>query len=132
MSFRLLVVEDDADVRRVIVRALRQSGIRLEAVHEAGDGAAGLRLLREHNIDFVLADLDMPVMSGPKMVEEMRRDPDLEKIPVVFISGEEDEARAGRSLRQTAGFIHKPFTAQKLAETVMNMIADAKNPLGDE
>jgi len=123
MSFNILVVEDENDVRKAIIKALRRSGLQLTEVFEADSGEKGLQIISEQNIDFVLVDLYLPGLNGEEMVKRMRIDPDTQKLPVVFISGENREDRIQMLLKKGSGFISKPFQPEILGETIINMIS---------
>jgi two-component system chemotaxis response regulator CheY len=60
----VLIVDDSAVMRAMILKTLRLSGLSLGAAHQAGDGSTALRLLSEHQIDLALLDLSMPGMRG--------------------------------------------------------------------
>src|SRR5262245_62580032 len=81
----LLVVEDDAGVREVVLEILREAGYRAVAV---GDGRRALDFLREHELPgLVLLDMVMPGMDGWEFLAEQRRDPRLAEVPVVAMTG---------------------------------------------
>lgn len=69
----ILVIDDDAGIRRLAALTLSRAG---HAVIEAGDGLAGLRLLREKRPDVVLVDIFMPEMDGIEFIREMAERPD--------------------------------------------------------
>lgn len=109
----VLLVEDEASVRKVVREILRARGY---SVLEAPDGVEGLAVAEAHEgtIDLVLSDVMMPNMRGPQMVEKMRESrPD---ISVVFMSGYSDERALGDLVqRGEAVLVRKPFTPQTLA-----------------
>ena len=80
---RLLVVEDDPDLRSRLCRSLRQQGWE---VIESGDGAEALELIRERQPDLVLLDLLLPTLDGFEIVEEMMKDSQMRLIPVVVMT----------------------------------------------
>ena len=123
MAFNILVVDDDPVVRKVIIRALSASGLRLVEVYEAGDGKEALRLINEHEIDFALVDLHMPVMDGKELMEKLKNDPDMDKLPLIFISGEHDPGQLDPLERRSYGFIQKPFKPETLGEKIVNLLS---------
>jgi two-component system, cell cycle response regulator len=89
----VLVVDDSTAIRRILRRALEGGGHR---VVEAGDGKEGLQVCRTERPDLVLLDVDMPVMDGLTTLQEMKMDPLLVHVPVLFLTartGGEDLAR---------------------------------------
>jgi CheY-like chemotaxis protein len=103
---RILIVEDDADLREALSDVLRDEGY---AVTSAADGQEALdRLRREGRPSLILLDLTMPVMNGWQFRNEQRRDPDLSEIPVVVLSAGEYLAEQMSSL-EIDDFIRKPI-----------------------
>ncbi len=118
MEFNILVVDDSAVMRAMIIRTLRLCGVPFAEIHEAGNGAEALELLNRSWIDLVLADINMPVMDGVEMIEKMRANAATSDIPVLVISTESSETRLGR-IGGAAGFIHKPFTPEAIRESII-------------
>jgi two-component system chemotaxis response regulator CheY len=63
-EIRTLIVDDSSVMRKIVERALRQAGLNLLVVHEAGSGTEGLDLLRTEAVDLILSDINMPAMDG--------------------------------------------------------------------
>ena len=81
---RILVVEDDANLRVVIRMVLERAGYN---VVEARDGVAAVESIRAEPPDLIIADLTMPVMSGAELVDEVRSNPATTLIPIVLMTG---------------------------------------------
>ena len=122
MAFNLLVVDDSAVMRRMIIRALRLSGLPLGEVHEAADGEEGLRQLDQHWIDLVLVDLNMPVLNGEEMIRRVRERPEMADLPIVVVSTDGSETRQERLRDSVAGFVHKPFAPETLRDTISGVL----------
>jgi len=118
MSLNVLVADDSAVARAMIVKCLRLAGLPLGELHEAANGQEGLAALDEHWTDLVLVDINMPVMDGEEMIEKMRSSPDLRVLPVVVISTEGSETRIERLEEKGVSFVHKPFTPETIREVV--------------
>ncbi len=116
-----LVIDDEEDVREVLALVLRRRGVR---VLLADSGPAALDLFRAHrnDVDVVLLDLTMPVMSGEDVLRELREiDP---QVRVILSSGYAQDAAIRRLASDSrASFIQKPFTADDLAEKVCAALA---------
>ncbi len=82
---KIAVIEDNGDMRSLLTRLIR-SIARRAAVAEAGDGEAGLRLVRETRPDAVVVDLMMPTVDGFALLDAMRGDEELRQIPVIVVS----------------------------------------------
>src|SRR3954470_18821871 len=112
---RFLVVDDFSTMRRIVRNLLKELGY--SHVDEAEDGAMALSKLRHEQFDFVISDWNMPNMDGLTMLQAIRADAKLAKIPVLMVTAEAKKeniiaaAQAGAS-----GYVVKPFTAATLDE----------------
>ena len=122
MAINFLIVDDSAVMRAMILKAMHMSGLPLGDIYQAADGQQGLQVLNEHWIDLVLLDISMPVMDGEQMIDYMMEDPDLRDTPTVVISTEGGQARIERLQRKGARFVHKPFSAEVLCNTVKDIL----------
>lgn len=109
----LLVVEDDRDLRQVLVDLLEVAGYQVDA---AANGLEALQHLALHPSDLILLDYMMPTMDGLAFREAQRRDPAIAEIPVVLISA----ARRGPELEaiQPDAYLAKPFAAEELFDAI--------------
>jgi CheY-like chemotaxis protein len=120
----VLIVDDSRVVRRTILNTLGGAF----NVLEAGDGAAGWRMLRQNSrIDVVISDIQMPEMDGYSLICKVRavEDPALREIPIIVITSAEDDITRERAYACGANdFILKPFHADQLIGCVRNQIAE--------
>lgn len=118
---RILIVEDEETVRRLLARALGQEGHQVEV---AEDGLDGLELLRAEGgaYDLVLSDIRMPAMDGIAMAEAAGQiHPEL---PVLFMTGyAEQRERAAEASDNVVGVLDKPFTLGDMRERVREVLA---------
>jgi two-component system chemotaxis response regulator CheY len=121
MALNVLVTDDSAVMRAMIIKTLRLSGLPLGDIHQAANGAEGLEALDSNWIDLALVDINMPVMDGEEMIDRLRRNPDTSDLPVVVVSTESSETRINLLERKGAIFVHKPFTPEALRKTIMQM-----------
>ncbi len=113
---RLLLVDDDALLRRMAARTLRHAGFE---VIEAGDGEQGLAQFAEHRCDGVLLDLEMPGIDGHEVCARMRAAASGAQVPIVILSGRDDAESIAQARRRGAtDFIHKPIDWPALAARV--------------
>lgn len=122
MALNLLVVDDSAIMRRMIIRTLRVAGLSLREIHEAGDGSEALEKLASGDVDLALLDLNMPGMNGMTALERIREDPRTRDLPVVVVSTEGSETRIQVVKNQRARFLRKPFTPEALVAAVADAI----------
>lgn len=116
----IVVAEDDADIREIMVRVLRRAG---HTVTETPDGAAGLHAVREQRPDLVVSDIDMPVMSGVELSRAIRADPATKNLPVIFVSGSlaPGDPRPGEG--QVTAVLLKPFRPREFLACVEKTLA---------
>jgi two-component system chemotaxis response regulator CheY len=119
VAFNVLIVDDSAVMRAMIARVVRLSGVPLGEIREAGDGAAGLAAVREHWVDLVLLDVNMPVMDGEEMLRRLRAAPETAALPVIVVSTEGSEARRHALEALGVAFIRKPFKPEELRALIL-------------
>jgi two-component system, cell cycle sensor histidine kinase and response regulator CckA len=117
---RVLVVDDEPGVRKLLARILRQQGYD---VFETEDGASALALLNSTNrqMDLVVTDLVMPKMSGTRLAEEIQtRWP---AVKLLFVSGfPRGDSRQASELVSNVPVLHKPFTSRQIEKTVRDVL----------
>lgn len=113
----ILVVDDDTNVREVMVRSLQFEGLRASA---AESGEAAIELVRRQTFDCVVLDLTMPMLSGSETFAALRQIQ--ASIPVVLASGRRDENIDQLLLvHARVRFLAKPFTPSQLRATVLDI-----------
>jgi len=118
MERNILVIDDSAVMRKMLIKMLRLCGLPLGQIYEAGNGQEGLQALAEHTVGLILADIHMPVMDGVEMFERTRLDPEKAKLPFIFVSSDSSATRVETLLEKGAGFVHKPLTPESLLEAI--------------
>lgn len=114
---RILIVDDSAAMRMMVVRTLRQAGYGFEIIDQAEDGRAALDKIRRHKPDLVLADWNMPNMDGLELLGELRR----EETDLIFgfVTAESTLKMRRKAINAGASFvIAKPFTIDSFAEAL--------------
>lgn len=120
---RALIVDDSSVMRKIVERSLRQAGIDLVQVVEAGNGAEALGALQGSPVDLILCDINMPVMDGLEFVRQLRGIDSAKGIPVVMITTEGSESHVVEALSAGArGYIRKPFTPDQVKEHVIPVL----------
>ena len=126
MESDVLVVDDSAAIRKILQRVLRQTGMAIRTVHEAGDGQEALEVLKAHKVDLVLTDINMPKMDGLQLLGAMKGSSDWRTIPVVMITTEGGETKVGEAVKLGAnGYVRKPFTADQIKEKLVGLLEPA-------
>src|ERR1700681_2339951 len=117
MESDVLVVDDSAAIRKILQRVLRQTGMSIRTIHEAGDGQEALKLLETQKIDLILSDINMPKMDGLQMLAALKASARWRHIPVVMITTEGGETKVAEAVKLgAAGYVRKPFTADQIKE----------------
>ena len=112
----IVVIDDDAGTRLLVSQVLKKEGFEVVA---AEDGAKGLALIREHKPDLVVSDVQMPLMDGFEVLDQVRNDPTLASTSVILLTSLQD--RSYMRLGMTTGaddYLTKPFAPQELREAV--------------
>ncbi len=124
MPIRALIIDDSSVMRKIVERSLRQAGIDLAPVLEAGNGAEALVVLQENKVDLILCDVNMPVMDGLEFIKQLPGVPNAKDVPVVMITTEGSESHVVQALSSGArGYIRKPFTPEQVREHVVPVLA---------
>ncbi len=122
-EIRTLIVDDSSVMRKIVERALRQAGLDLMVVHEAGSGSEGLDLLKAKQVDLILSDINMPSMDGLEFLRQLRAQNLAPGVPVVMITTESSEEHVKQAILSGAqGYIRKPFTAEQVKERVLPLL----------
>lgn len=116
--FRIMVVDDDPDIRSIIELAMRYEGVD---VTEAENGAVALEKLQSDPVPCaILLDLMMPVMDGWILSQKMAADSRLKNIPVVLMTAFDE---GGRKLPESAALLRKPMSLQTIRDAVRKFCA---------
>jgi two-component system chemotaxis response regulator CheY len=119
MAFNILIVDDSSTMRGMVKKVLGMTQLPLGEMWEASNGREGLEKMRVNWVDLVLADLNMPDMTGQEMIEEMKKDPLLSALPVVVVSSEGDRALLDHlAQRGVNEVVRKPFEASLLRQVI--------------
>ena len=143
MSKRILIVDDDPDAITFTSSVVEDNGYKYVS---ADNGIKGLAMAKEEKPDLVLLDLIMPGKSGMMMFQEMKKDSELRKIPVIIVSGASEvlgvdlrdfmlkqplkgrkkvvETSGEAQLTKPNAFIEKPFGPDELIKVIKKVLED--------
>lgn len=121
MKARILIVEDQADIRRLIRWALEEAGHQL---HEAASGSLAMQIARALRPDLMLVDVVMPgELGGLELCAQVRQDPALADIKLVVLSSSAAPQERQRALDAGANaFLAKPFSPARLADLIKEVL----------
>src|SRR5438876_7932122 len=114
---RVLVIDDDADIRGLVAELLGRAGLQVEG---APDGRVGLRAFHRSPPDLVVLDVSMPELDGWETLERIR---DLSDVPVLMLTARGEELERVRGLKAGADdYVVKPFGRQELVARVQALL----------
>jgi two-component system alkaline phosphatase synthesis response regulator PhoP len=128
---KIVVVEDDPDIRELIERGLRKDAYRLLF---AEDGMSGLDLIRTEVPHLVILDIMLPEMNGLDVCRRLKSDRITEQIPIIFLTAKAEETDILLGLNMGADdYVVKPFSPKELAARIASVckrgpILDASTP----
>jgi len=93
MTLKVLAVDDSKTIRMIVKKAFKSYDCE---VIEAENGKEGLETASKEKPDLIILDITMPVMTGPEMLEELKKDPGLMEIPVIMLTAESGKERSLR------------------------------------
>jgi DNA-binding response OmpR family regulator len=118
---RILIVEDDDDVRALIAHKLRRAG---HDVSEAGDGEQGLAAARAETPDLMVLDWMMPKLTGIEVCAQIRADADLPQPRILLLTAKSQDSDIALAMQTGAdAYLIKPFRANDLLERVTALLA---------
>lgn len=120
-KIEILVVEDSPTMRQLIVFALKR--LKDVNVTEASDGVDGLKKLSNKQFDLMIADINMPIMDGLKLVSLVRQDPKYSNMPIIIVTteGADEDRKRGLTLGANA-YLTKPVQTTQLIATVKELL----------
>ena len=117
---KILIIEDEASIRRVLVKILTEENSQYQ-IFEAEDGLIGTEMIKKDDFDLVLCDIKMPKMDGVEVLEAVKKIKP--EIPMVMISGHGDLDTAVNTMRLGAfDYISKPPDLNRLLNTIRNAL----------
>ncbi|ARQ59858.1 MULTISPECIES: response regulator [Rhizobium] len=120
MTANILTVDDSASIRLTTKVTLTNAGY---IVTEAADGAEGLATAKGSRFDLIVTDLNMPVMDGLTMIEELRKLPGQAGVPIIFLTTESDaDLKARAKAAGATGWLTKPFDPENLVKIVKKVL----------
>jgi len=120
MSHRLVIAEDEDDIRNNLQRLLRMEGFEVWA---GAHGQAALDLIRQHRPDLVLSDVMMPEMTGHQLVQALREDPATAHIPVILLTARADRSDIREGMNLGADdYLTKPFQRTELLDSIRSRL----------
>jgi len=122
MPVDVLIVDDSAAIRKILQRVLRQTGIPIGEVVEAGDGLEALEKLNDRHVNLILSDINMPNMDGLQLLAQLKQIERFKSVPFVMVTTEGGQGKVIEAVQLgAAGYVRKPFTAEQIKEKLMGL-----------
>jgi CheY-like chemotaxis protein len=128
MPSTILVAEDQADIRDLLVMNLRNAGYEVTAV---ADGLEGMKAALSSAFDAVVTDAIMPHLSGQQLAAFIRNNAKLSKVPIILLTGQENKAVTTTVDGSIDAFLYKPVKADDLKNCIENCLENAKDQLSN-
>jgi phosphate regulon transcriptional regulator PhoB len=130
MAQDVLVVEDETDIRNLVVLHLSQEGFRCRT---AASGPAALREAKAPPPDLIVLDLMLPELDGLEVCRRLRRDPATAGVPIIMLTAKVDEVDRVVGLEMGADdYVVKPFSPKELVARVRAVLRRTRPPAGGE
>lgn len=127
---RVLVVEDDVDIQKVIRMSLKMRGVSEVVLVESGTEC--IERLGGFTPDVILLDVMMPHVDGYETCRRLKQDPATRAIPVVFLTARVQKADRERGMQLGAlGYLTKPFDPMTLHDQIVGLLAEEASPNKD-
>ena len=127
MDLNVLIVDDSAAIRKILVRVLAQTDLPIKRVHEASDGQEAMKIVENNDVSLILSDINMPNVDGLELLTKLRNTPKWNQLSVVMITTEGSQAKVLEAVQLGAkGYVRKPFTAEQIKEKVMACLIPGK------
>lgn len=124
---RILIVDDSSMMRAMIKRVVKLTRVPVEEILEAGDGAQALSLLQSYDVQLLLTDINMPVMSGADLLRHVAKDDRWRRLTRVIISTDGSQARREQVAELSVRwYLQKPFSPEVLRDVLTDAAATAR------
>lgn len=117
MAKSLMIVDDSATMRKIIMRTVRMSGLTFDRTEEASNGIEALKKLEENPVDVMLCDVNMPEMNGSELVSKIHKEALCKDMKIVMVSTESAANFIDDIMKEGVdAYITKPFTPEQFQE----------------
>ena len=120
MSKRILVVDDDPEISKLLVMTFESAGYEVET---AFDGKEALDAINNDSPDLITSDVIMPILNGFELCKKIKNEKELEHIPIILLTSRDEEANQFfHDFTEPDAYIKKPFNADELLEVARKLL----------
>jgi len=116
MKKKILIVDDDDSIRTLIELLLNEILQKDSNIYTASNGKEALKILKNEKFDFIISDIEMPVMDGHELLKELENN--YNNTSIIIMSGTSNETEFS-DFKNVVGFLEKPFEIYELAELIL-------------
>jgi two-component system, OmpR family, alkaline phosphatase synthesis response regulator PhoP len=115
---KILIVDDDPDIRLFLEFNLKKKGF---GISQAANGEKALEILKDQIPDLIITDMMMPILDGYGLLEAVKKNTELSHIPVIMLTGEDNEEAAKRAIQPDES-TKKPFSTADILEKIEKLL----------
>ena len=133
MPINILVVDDSASMRKVLMKSITMCNIGAISFYEAENGQKALDVLKNEWVDLVFTDINMPVMDGFELVSRLSEDDLMKNTPIVVVTSDVSAENAETAKKHNIkNIIYKPFRPEGIRELLINLLGLEVSDDGDD
>lgn len=123
MAYTIMIIDDSETIQTVLERTLKMTKLQIDEIIVAENGVVALEKLKEHWVDIVFTDINMPKMNGMEFIAKMKENSEYRQIPIVVISTEGSQIRIDELEKiGIQGYIRKPFTPEEIRDVILKTL----------
>lgn len=124
MAKKILLVDDSATMRKIIMKTIRMADVGVEEIKEAGNGEEALEQLSQGIVDVMLCDVNMPGMNGLELVKKVRENDAYASMKILMVSTESADDLIENVKKDGANdYVTKPFTPEKISAKLAPLLS---------
>jgi len=133
MPYNILIVDDSSCMRKVLRKTITMCGIGDVSFYEAENGAVALKLIHDEWIDLIFTDINMPVMNGLELVQNLRSDDSIKNTPIIVVTSDTNvESTEEVKTHNIKDIIYKPFRPEAVRMLLINLLGLEDNQNEDD
>jgi len=125
MAYNAIIVDDSQPMRSIIIKTIKASGFNIGIFFESPNGKEAISIIKKEWLDIVITDYNMPDMNGIELIEAIKKDSQINSIPILVISTEGSKKKIDEFIKKgAAGYIKKPFTPELIKKKLNHILGE--------